>query len=381
MSRAASHRPPLWRRIVNAIAHTGFTLVVVAGAAVAVISGADVLSERSAANASETTAPATPVTVERLRAVDGFELNRTFVGQVEAQQSVDLSFELAGKLDEVLVDEGESVVAGQLVARLDTSLIEAEARRLTASKDALQAQLTYAEQTLKRAEALNERGFTSSDRLDQAFATRAELVARLAEVDAQQASVTLRLEKSELYASKTGRITSRSVDGGETLAAGQVILGLVEDANARVRVGLPLDIETADLDKIEVAIGEASFEATIKIIRPDIDPTTRTRTVILAIDADTTVLFGQTARVTLKKHVETAGTWIKTRALKEAERGSWSVLVVDETDVVRRAIVELVHVKDDTVFVRGTFPDGTRIIREGPHRVTPGQRVRVEAEG
>ena len=386
MSHAASARLPLWRRLANMAFSSAVTIAVVAGAAVVVVTGADALSDRAAANATETSAPPTPVDVQVLKLETGFTLNRFFVGQVEAQRSVNLSFELAGKLDEVLVDEGQSVQQGQLLARLNTALIEAERRGLDATKNALQARLTYAEQTLDRATELNERGFASADRLDQAFATREELIAQLAEIAARQVSIRLQLEKSELYAPKSGRITIRNVDGGETLTPGQVILGLIDEASVQVRVGLPLDVPTDDLGQVAVDVEGHTYTATLQSIRPDIDAVTRTRTAIFsidkaALDAAGPMIFGQTARISIERPVQTKGTWVQTRALKEAERGSWSVLVVDEDSRVRRAIVEVIHATGDQVYVRGTFPAGTRMIKEGPHRVSPGQLVQVRQEG
>ena len=58
-------------------------------------------------------------------------MRRAFVGQNEPQRTVTVSFELPGQLASISADEGDSVSQGQIIARQDTSLLEAE--RTTAS--------------------------------------------------------------------------------------------------------------------------------------------------------------------------------------------------------------------------------------------------------
>ena len=53
------------------------------------------------------------------------------------------------------------------------------------------------------------------------------------------------------------------------------------------------------------------------------------------------------------------------------------MLVVDDEDRVRSAAVEVVYSDADRAYVRGSFQNGTQLIKEGPHRVAPGQSVRV----
>ena len=107
------------------------------------------------------------------------------------------------------------------------------------------------------------------------------------------------------------------------------------------------------------------------------DPVTRTRTAIFAIEGDTALTFGQTARLLVREDVPAEGLWIPTTSLKEGVRGQWTILMVDPEDTVRAAVVEILHAESTRVFVRGGFPDGTKLIDEGPQRVTVGQKVAV----
>lgn len=351
------------------------TLVVVAGAAFAVQFGAAELSKRAEAVPAPDPAPVIPVSYIPLTEDPGYAVTRTFIGQVEARKSVDISFELGGRLDRILVDEGETVTAGQLLATQDTVLLEAERDRLLASRNAIEAQLRFANQTLDRNSTLTQRGFTSQARLDEASARKDELTSRVAEIVAGLRDVEIRIDKASVYAPFNGRVTVRLVDGGETMGAGQRVLGLVETSAPQARIGVPVDLNLAMLSDANLQIGDMTIPARLVSLRPDVDPVTRTRTALFEFDGDADTAFGRTARLHVAENIETPGTWVPTTALKEGVRGQWTLLVADADGIVRNATVEILHADSGQVFVRGAFPDGTVLIDKGPQRVTVGQRV------
>ncbi|WP_224824712.1 efflux RND transporter periplasmic adaptor subunit [Cognatishimia sp. MH4019] len=372
-------KPSAGRRAARMVLNTALTLSVVGAAGFAVVFGSEMLANRAEASVSANTAERLPVTVTELTLSDGYTLPRQFVGQVEAAATVALSFELGGRLSELLVEEGAQVDEGQLLARLDTALLLAERSRLDAARAATTAQLELAESRLVRALALREDGFASEEAVDQTRATRDELQNRIRETDALIASVAINLEKSELFAPFAGQVGLRNVDGGETLSAGAPVLTLIETATPQVRVGLPLSVDLNDLDNAEIAVNGATYPARLLHVRPDIDPVTRTRTAIFAIEAPNAPTFGQTATLILEDRVALPGTWLPLDALQEGVGGVWTVLVVDE-GVVRSAMVEVLYADAARAYVRGTFQPGTQMIDAGAHRVVPGQQVRVLAE-
>jgi len=365
------------RRTVAAIG----TLGVVAFSAGAVAIGADMLSQR--ADAAPVPAPAalTPVQVQHVTRHTQYTVTNRFLGQVEAGTDAALSFELGGRLATLLVEEGETVKAGEIIARLDTALLDAEAQRLTASRSATAAQLAFAETRLTRATELLPEGFSSQETLDQARATRDELLARIAEVDAALQTVAINREKSVLIAPFDGRVGQQTAEVTETLGAGQPVVTLIETAAPKVRVGLPLDVDPTTLNGPLIEIGGVTHPATLHQVRPDIDPVTRTRTAIFSVAAITPFTFGQTASLLVTQPVAADGFWLPMDALQEGSGSIWTVLVVDD-GIVRAAAVELLHAESDRAFVRGTFTDGAQLITTGAHRVVPGQQVTVTlAEG
>lgn len=351
------------------------TTAILAGAVFAVQFGANVLAQRADANPTPEAAPAIPVASSPLLFEDSYDVSRAFIGQIEPRKTVAVSFELPGRLSEINVDEGDTVSAGQLLAVQDTALLGAERDQLLASKTSAQAQLKLAVQTVARSQELTNRGFATQARLDDALARRDDLTGRISEIDAAIENVDIRMDKAIVVAPFDGRVTTRSVDGGEPLGAGQVILGLVETGPAIARVGVPLDFNAELLSDAEVEIGGARFLATLVTLRPDVDPITRTRTAIFEIVGAEELAFGQTARLLVTQSVASQGTWVPLTSLKEGLRGQWTVLVVGPKSKVREAPVEILHAEAHRVFVRGAFPEGFLLIDEGPQRVAVGQLV------
>ena len=353
------------------------TAAVIAGAGYAVQSGASLLAARAADTPPPDPAPLIAVSVRTLTQDTGYSVPRSFVGQVEPRKTVALSFELAGRLDAVLVDEGDTVTEGQVIARQDIDLLRADRDRQQAARKAVEAQLAFALQTVDRSEALRDRGFASQERLDQSMATRDELTARISEIDAALATIDIRLQKAQLFAPFDGRIARRLLDGGEAVGAGQVLVEVVETGVPQIRVGLPLSIDEGAMDTAQISVNGRSYAATLASFRPDIDPVTRTRTALFDIDADTALALGQTARLELQTEVTEDGTWVPLRSLKEGDKGQWTLLVVDADNIVRRASVLVIHATSDQAYVQGSFPPGTRMIEQGPQRVTLGQTVQI----
>lgn len=367
----------LFKRSARLAGRLLLTAAVVAGAVFAVQFGAAELGRRADAAPAPDAAPLIPVTATAPQIEPGYAISRGFVGQVEAHKTVSLSFELSGRLDTILVDEGDRVTKGQVLATQDLSLLTSERARLTASRDAAEARLRFARQTVERSTALSARGFSSQAGLDEALSRQDELLASIAEIDVSLDNVDIRIAKSRITAPFDGRVTESLVDGGETLGAGQTVLGLVALRKPQVRIGVPLDLTEDVLARAMIDVGGQVHPARLATLRPDIDPVTRTRTAIFDIDTSDDLAFGQTARLVLRDTVDAPGLWLPIASLQEGVRGQWTVLAVDADNTVRAAPVEILHAESDRVFVRVAFPEGARLIEAGPQRVTVGQRVAV----
>ncbi|NKX45780.1 efflux RND transporter periplasmic adaptor subunit [Roseicyclus persicicus] len=357
------------------------TLLVGAGAAAAVVAGYSVLAFEAGALARDA-APPTPVAVMTVDLAPGYTVTRRFTGTVEAAARTDLGFELGGRLTEILVEEGDVVAAGAVLARLDTSALIPERAALEAELAGLAADAELARLTLARNDALADRGVRSVAALDDARLALARAEAGMAALGARIAGVDVQLRKSVLTAPFAARVGARLADPGQTVGAGQTVLVLFDAAPPQVRVGLPPEL-AATLsvgDVVAVEAGGTLRDATIRQIRPDLDPGTRSRSVVLDLPGGAAPVLGDTVALRLAQAVADPGFWAPLSALREGARGSWSVMAVEATpdgDRARPAAVEVIHSDGARVFLRGALPPGARLVAEAPDRVAPGQPVRA----
>ncbi|MEX5687273.1 MULTISPECIES: HlyD family secretion protein [Pseudomonas] len=176
-------------------------------------------------------------------------------GRLEATE-VQIASKTPGRLAEVLVDEGDKVTKGQLLARMDTRTLEAQRRQAEAevirARENLsaaqanvqlrQSEQLLAHQELKRSQELFKRGFASGQIIDQqqsrfdtgnaaVAAARAQVSAVGAGIGAAQAEVaqlTSEIDDSSLRAPIDGVIQLRMAEPGEVLGAGGRVLLLID---------------------------------------------------------------------------------------------------------------------------------------------------------
>ncbi len=338
-----------------------------------------------------------PVAVVTARPVSQFLTSRDYTGEVVAGRSSSLGFELPGTLERVLVEEGDRVVAGQPLAHLDRRRLRAQRQQLLAQRDVARAaveevrqQLTLAELQRERRRQLHAQGAISREDLDQQIHGSAALRSRLVQAKAQADDAEARLRqidvdlaRSVLVAPFDGTVSRRRLDEGVVVSGGQALITLVESAPLEVRVGVPPDA-ARDLrpgERHPVRVGDRRLQATVSTLLPELDAGSRTATVVLRLPAEDLPV-GATARLSLRRSETGAGFWLPTTALVAAERGLWSVYVLEPADTapdqgrrVARRLVEPLHTEGDRSLVRGTLRPGDRVIAAGTHRVVPGVRV------
>lgn len=365
-------------RSIRVIGRVALTVLVIGGAGALVVAGAGRIAANAEAPVAEAAVVPVDVRVVPLEEQATYRVPARFQGQVEARRRVDLGFEAGGTVAEVLVDEGDRVEAGAVIARLDTRALEAERAAQVAAKAALEAQLELAELTTERQRALAEREFSSAQRYDEARLGAVRLRAEIARAEAGIASVDVALSKAELRAPFAARIGGRMVDEGTRVGGGQALLTLLEDVAPEFRVGLPEALAGNLADELRVEIGVKRYTATVSAVRADINAATRTVPVLLSLDGAAGVADGALGALVLDREVAGPGAWVPVSALSEGVRGLWTLFLIEESDEtrVRREAVEVLYADAERAFVRGAFGGARAVVAEGGHRVTDGQLVR-----
>ena len=190
-------------------------------------------------------------------------------GRLEATE-VQIAAKTPGRLAEVLVDEGDRVTQGQLLARMDTRTLEASraqaeaevlrARQTLAANEAnvqlRQSEKLLASQELKRFRQLSQRGFASGQQLDQQQArfdtSNAAVVAAQAQVaaakaaigssQAQVAQLTSEIDDSSLRAPINGVIQLRLAEPGEVLGSGGRVFMMIDPSDQYMNLYMPASV-------------------------------------------------------------------------------------------------------------------------------------------
>ena len=310
----------------------------------------------------------------RVRVADSAAMPRlielSLTGHTEAVRAVDVKAETFGQIEELLVEKGEKVEAGQLIARID-------ARDRQARLDEAQALLRQRQIEFEAARKLNERGFRAETQLAESRAT----------LDAAQASVEaaeVALQDLQIVAPFEGVLDDRMMDLGDYVDTGDSIGRVVDldpvlviaPANERdvrhLRVGEP--------GSAMLATGEEIW-GRIRFVASEANSQTRTFRVELEVDnPDGQVPAGMTAIMRLP--VERIMAHQVTPAILTLDDNGVLGLrtVVEnndddpETGVVRFVPVSIVEDTSEGLFVTG-LPEEVTLITVGQEFVKDGETV------
>ena len=228
-------------------------------------------------------------------------------GRIEARE-YDIATKHSGRILEVLVNEGDMVESGQVLARMDTKDLEAELREANAVlrearegenyADAIVAQrkseLVYATAEMKRSLELVKKGHVSQEKVDQSRTAKesAEAALRAAQVKVVQSEAAIEaavarterlstdIEDSVLKTPIPGRVLYRLAEPGEILAAGGKVLTVLELTDVYMTIYLP----TTQVGKVVIgsdarikldAMSEFTIPATVSFVAPEAQFTPR----------------------------------------------------------------------------------------------------------
>lgn len=257
----------------------------------------------------------------------------TATGTVQPTNQVEISSELSGTLASVNVDFNDTVAAGDVLARLDTTKLNAQISNAEAALSAATANVAQAEATLseasenfKTAEQLNDRGVSTRQSYitAQAVKARAKAALAMAEADVSLASANLQLQRADLAKAEirspiNGVVLSRTANPGNIVASSlsaPVLFLLAEDLT---KMELQVDIDEADIGRVQVnnpatftveAYPGRVFDAVITSLRyaPETTDGVVTYKAVLSVDnADLALRPGMTATAAIVvSHVENA---------------------------------------------------------------------------
>lgn len=317
---------------------------------------------------------------------DGLPPEASLPGDVQARYSTPLSFRVGGKIIERDVRLGDTVKAGQVVARLDPTDLQKSLANAQAQLDAAQHRFVYAKQQLDRDSAQAHENLIAPAQLEQ---TQDAYASAAAQRDAAQAQLSLarnQLAYAALVADHAGVITAEQADTGQNVAAGQAVYGLAWSGDVDVVSDAPESalaaLTVGSMAQVTLpALPGKQFDARVREVSPAADPQSRTYRVKLTLASPgPQVRLGMTAQVAFASAQSQSGPHPFTLPVTAlfhdgASPAVWVVRAGSDTLELRRVTVG--RYDERTISVTQGLRDGDRVVYQGVHTVSAGEHVRV----
>ena len=301
------------------------------------------------------------------------------MGRVESTSQAMIGFERGGRVSSVLVEDGQRVQRGDLLARLDTQRIDAQLIEAQAALELALAEARLASISEKRVASLVRSKLESPQRLDEAKEANNIAQARLSQIQAQLNTLTLELDKSTILAPYTADIVRRVVDAGAVVNVGQPVFEIANNTTLSARIAVPPEVaSTIQIGEMyDLRIGNTVGPGQLLTIGSQRNLKTRTVDTVFSVTADNAILVGDLIAVDLVIELEQFGVWVPISALANGVRGMWNVYVVGNegaTQVGTRA-VEIIYSDGERAFITGALQDGDLLVTGGTHRFVARQHV------
>ena len=284
-------------------------------------------------------------------------------GSVEPTVTQPIASKVMGRLTAVLVDEGDTVRKGQVLAKL-------EAGDLQSTVDEAQARLKLAQAQYQRAQDLVQQRFVAPVELDRAKA----------DLDAAQATVkrtqTLR-DVLTLVAPADGTVLKRDGEVGQVITAGQTLMTLSCCAPLRATV----DVDEEDIGRVYKgqrvvlradALPGQVIEGSVGDITPKGDPISRSYRVRIKLPNTKGLMAGMTVEANLVLTQREKALLVPSTAVQKDR-----VWVVQNGAAHQQAIQVGIAGSSKTEVLSG-LTDGAQVITVPPVELTEGRRVRVQ---
>jgi membrane fusion protein (multidrug efflux system) len=306
-------------------------------------------------------------------------------GSLFARRESQIGPEVVGRIERVLVAEGDRVEAGDPLFRIDPEPYTLALRQGEAGLDLVRAERIRTEADLGRALALRERGVLASQEVERLGTALA--VAQARERQAAEAVALARrdLERTVVRAPYAGSVTERLADEGTLAQPHTVVLVLQETAELEARAGIPESqlavVSAGDPALLHVEGLPEPVRTTVAAVGDSVDPATRTYLVRMRVPNPAHRLkAGVFASVEIGPSPKTDVLVVPREAIR-TEDGRARVLAVREGRAVA-VPVELGIVSEEVAEVVSGLAEGEAVVvGESAATLAPGMRVRVARNG
>ena len=292
---------------------------------------------------------------------------QTYVGMVEECEATAVSFTGMGVVKRMLVNEGQAVGRGQLIAEMD----DTQARNLLSGAE---AQMTQANDALARYKMLHDNGSLPEVQW-------VEIQSKVAQAKSQLEVAKKNLADCRLVAPVSGIVGKRLVGAGETAMPSQAVVSILDISTVKVKVAIPeteisgIGANTSSTIKVEAANGSFSGGRIEKGVQAD--ALTHTYDIRIHVaNGQRKLLPGMVASVQFA-HLEkpSKDLSVPVTAVQKKADGTLFVWTVANDSTAHRTTVTTGETTGNRIVVATGINDGIRVITEGYQKLSEGTRV------
>ena len=310
----------------------------------------------------------------------------SFSANLEAIWSTDVSAKADGRIDQLLVEEGDKVTAGMVIAKLDTN--ELAAQVMQADGQVLQAKATLEQNELnfRRMDTLYKQNAVSAQSLDSARTQRDLAQGGVNAAEGNLLLLRARLENANIISPLTGVVVKRYVQAGTFSKAGAAIVAVADVTSllakavvgeaqiSELKIGIPVTIRVN-------ALKDQEFKGTLTRLSPAASLPARTFTAEVNIPNPQNILkAGMFAKADIAGQVRTKIVAVPESSLVLREDQK-TVFVVAEGNKVVQKVLKLGDAAGGWVEVLDGVKEGEQIVIAGQHKLKDGASIRIGAPG
>ncbi len=288
-----------------------------------------------------------------------------------------------GQVSRVLVQPGQWVKAGQVLAVIDRSVQVQQANALSAQIRVAQADASLAQAELERAEALVSRGFISKADMDRKRSTRDAANARVRVAQAQYAETQARNSRLNIVAPAAGLVLTRQIEPGQIVSAGSGILFRMARGG---EMEMLAQMSETDLQRLSIGTkavvtpvgSNLNIAGHVWQKSPVIDPQTRQGNVRIALPYSAALRPGGFADAKLISGSADLPLLPESAVLSNAD-GNY-VYVVGKGNKVERRKIKVGSVSDDGVAIAEGLQGTERVVVLAGAFLNPGDTIKPVLE-
>lgn len=310
-----------------------------------------------------------PIRVTTLLASPAFvDGGQTYVGIIEESEGTSVSFTTMGLVKRMLVNEGQRVSAGQLIAEIDNT----QARNMVQNA---MAQMTQANDALNRYKQLHDAGSLPEIQW-------VEVQSKVAQAKSQLDMAQKNFADCQLKAPVSGIIGKKYVNAGETTSPSQAVVTILNINTLKVKVAIP-EAEMHSISantKSTITVDAVGEELKGGLIEKGVQADALTHTYDVRINVanpNQKILPGMVTSVKFINEGSQAisGISVPVTAVQKSTDKSHFVWIIDTSNTAHRNKVSVGSTKGNYIAITSGINVGQRIVTEGYQKLSEGTKV------